>query len=209
MSTKHKALKAVPHTAVDEHAAVASDAPASAPLAATVAQPEPASAHAEASPWANPETWITVSFVIFLALFAKFVWPKIGAMLDGRAAKIRDQLEQANRLRNEAQLLLASYQKAQAELLKEAHSILATAQKDADALRANAETELQHALERRSQQAQEKIARAEAEAITHIRTQIVDAATVKARDILAQQADSATDEAAVSNAIRMIEQQVH
>jgi len=77
----------------------------------------------------NAYTWITLSFVIFVAIFLRFVWPAIAKGLDGRSETIRLQLEQATRLRNEAQALLATYQEQQHALLKDAEEIIANAKK--------------------------------------------------------------------------------
>ena len=102
----------------------------------------------------NPETWIIFAFTAFVLLAAKFLWPMIAKGLDARAATIRDQLEQANRLRAEAEALLIATQKKQAEMLKEAESIITTAQHDAVIIRARAGDDLKLALDHRTQQAQ-------------------------------------------------------
>ncbi|MES2983846.1 MAG: F0F1 ATP synthase subunit B [Pseudomonadota bacterium] len=165
---------------------------------------------AEHAAWLHSaDTWIAVSFVLFIALFVKFALPKINASLDDRANKIRDQLEQAARLRAEAQALLASYQQQQQEAMKEAESIIASAQRDAADMRTRAVDELKTALDRRSQQAQEKIARAEVEAIEQIRKTIITTATESAREIVATQLQSQTDDQAVTRALAAIERQIH
>ncbi len=159
--------------------------------------------------WTNPENWIVVAFVIFIALSIRYLVPMINKGLDKRAETIRDQLEQASRLRAEAQALLATYQQEQQALLKQAEEIVANAKKDAATMRETAATELKAALERRQQQAQEKIARAESDAVAEIRTRIIESATDIARTMLAEQAQSGSDDAAVARAIATIEQQVH
>lgn len=157
----------------------------------------------------NPETWIIVGFVIFIAIFARFVLPIIIRGLDSRAATIRDQLEQASRLRAEAQLLLVAHQKQQEAMLKEAESIVATAQADAVQIRALAAEDLKQALDRRTSQAHEKITRAEMEAVAHIRSRIIAMATDNARLMLAERASGTQDELAISSAIAAIETQIH
>jgi len=157
----------------------------------------------------DPETWITTAFVIFVILAVKFLVPLIGKGLDGRANTIRDQLEQASRLRAEAEALLATYKTQQEAMLKEAEAIVAGAKTDAANLRARAAEELTAALERRTQQAHDKIARAEREAISQIRTHIVEQATANARDIIATHLESAHEDPAVANAIAAIERQIH
>ena len=181
-------------------------------VAETAAPAASEAAHAAASHEGllqNPVTWIALSFLIFVALFVKFVLPMINKGLDARADKIRDQLEQATRLRAEAQALLATYQAQQQEMLKEAETIVATAQKDAAAMRDRAAEDLKQAIDRRTQQAQEKIARAEVDAINQIRARIIDTATESARTMIAQQMQGAQEEQAIANALAAIEQQIH
>ena len=157
----------------------------------------------------DPASWVLVSFVVFMALVVRYLMPMLGKMLDGRAEKIRDQLEQATRLREQAQALLATYKAEQEALLKEAEHIIAAAKEDAAALRANAAEELKTALDRRAQQAKEKIARAEAEAISSIRERIITTASDKARDLLANHVSTETEADALARALSAIEQQVH
>jgi F-type H+-transporting ATPase subunit b len=157
----------------------------------------------------NPEIWVAGSFVVFLALALRYLVPMMGHMLDTRAEKIRDQLEQASRLRAEAAALLASYQHQHEEKLKEAENMIVQAQKDAAALRAQAEQDLKTALDRRQQQAEEKIARAETDAIAQIRLRMIDIASEAARQIITTQLQSQKDDPAVAHALSAIEQQIH
>ena len=157
----------------------------------------------------NPEVWVAIGFTIFVVLAAKYLAPIITKGLDGRADKIRDQLEQASRLRAEAEALLATYKAQQEATLKEAEVIVATAKKDAENLRHRAVEDLKLALDRRAQQAQEKIARAESDAIAEIRTQLIDGATNAARGIIVEQLSSAKEDPAVAQALSAIERQLH
>lgn len=157
----------------------------------------------------NPETWIIFAFTAFMLLAAKYLWPMIAKGLDARATTIRDQLEQASRLRAEAESLLIATQKKQAEMLKEAENIITTAQQDAAVIRARAAEDLKLALDHRTQQAQEKISRAEAEAIQHIRERIIDSATNTARELISTRLQGVAEDPAIAKAIRAIEQQVH
>lgn len=157
----------------------------------------------------NPETWITVAFVIFVGLVAKFLVPVIGKGLDGRADKIRDQLEQASRLRAEAAALLATYQDQHEQKLKEAEHLLAQTQKDVIALREQATQDLKVALDRRRQQAEEKIKRAETDAIAEIRLKMIEIATEAARQTISTQLQGQKEDPAVAKALAAIEQQIH
>ena len=157
----------------------------------------------------NPETWLIVAFVIFIAIFAKFVFPMIAKALDKRADDIRFQLEQATRLRAQAEALLATYEAERTAKLQEAEEILASAKRDAEALRVRANADLTQSLDRRSQQAVEKIERAEQEAVSFIRTQMVDVATQAVRNIVRNELDGNAEDQSISRAIKAIESQIH
>ena len=157
----------------------------------------------------DPATWVFVAFILFMALIVRYLLPMITKGLDGRADKIRDQLEQASRLRAEAEALLASYQREQQRLLKEAEAVIETAMKDAAFLRETAAEELKLALDRRAEQAKDKIARAETEAVNTIRARIIETATERARVMLTQQVTAESESTIIAQAITTIERQVH
>lgn len=183
--------------------AVHSDSGQAVEATATVASAE----HAPAAPSLLKEdaTWIGLAFLITVVLIVKYLMPMINKGLDGRADKIRDQLEQAKRLRAEAQELLKTYQSEQAAKLKEAEEILATAKQDAAHLRAHAAEELKQALARRTQQAKEKIARAEAEAVTQVRREIVETASRMAHEMLTVHMGGKGEDPTISRAVTAIE----
>lgn len=176
---------------------------------AMVSEHTEVSGHASEAWYQDPATWVSVAFLLFMILAIKYIFPVVAKGLDGRTNKIRDQLEQASRLRAEAEALLATYKRQQEEKLKEAESIIAAAQRDAAALRVSAAEELNAAIERRSQQAQEKIARAELDAVAHIRTQIIEMATAAARTSIAQQLQGQSEDPAVARALAAITRQIH
>lgn len=171
------------------------------------------SAHLAATGWdallQNPMTWLGVSFLLFLVVFIKVALPKINAGLDARSAKIRDQLEQASRLRAEAEALLASYQSEREEKAKEAESIVTAAKAEAAEIRTRAEAELKLLVERRSQQALDKIARAETEATSTIRNQMIDIATAAASELIRSSLEkNPGNDNSIANAIKAIESQI-
>jgi len=131
------------------------------------------------------EFWVAVSFVIFLALVWKKASAAIGTLLDGRAEKIRAELDEAERLHKDAQALLNSYQRRQADALKDAEAVLAHAREEAARLRAQAGTDLEASLKRREAQAMDRIAQAEAAAVSEVRNLTVDVAIGASRRILA------------------------
>lgn len=162
-----------------------------------------------AHPWYHEtDVWIAVAFFLFLLVAMKYVLPPITKGLDARGAKIRDQLEQANRLKAEAEALLDQYKAEQAKKLAEAESILEAARRDAENIRTRAADDLKQSLARRTAQAEEKIARAEADAVAALRRQMVEAATESARAMLIEKVTSEAADPALARAFRAIETQL-
>lgn len=157
----------------------------------------------------NPVTWIGVAFFIFMAGFCKYALPFILRSLDNRSVQIRDELNEAIRLREEAQAILADYQQRQQKMLAEAESMLAHAEKEATTLIADAEKELRVTIERRTRLAHEKIERAEADAIAQVQANMVDIAISAARTVIEEQLEKEGDEAQISQALKGLERIVH
>lgn len=134
---------------------------------------------------ATPEFWVFVSFVLFMGLLAYYkVFQAIGKALDDRALAIKKELDDARQLREEAQELLADYKRKSLEAEEEAKSIIEQAKREAEALAAETRKSLADQLERRSRMAEEKIARAEAQALGEVRSTAVDVALAAAERIL-------------------------
>lgn len=125
----------------------------------------------------TPEFWVAVSFVGFIAVLLYYGVPgKIGAFLDQRAEQIRAELEEARRLRDEAQAILADYERKQRDAEKEAEDIVRLARTEAEAMAEETRRNLTESLERRARLAEEKIARAEEQALAEVRSAAVDVA---------------------------------
>lgn len=135
---------------------------------------------------AHPEFWVLISFIGFIAMMMYFGVPgMIAKALDARADAIRKELDDARKLREEAQQLLADYQKKSKEAEDEAKSIIDSARREAEALAAETRKSLAEQVARRSKMAEEKIARAEAQALAEVRGSAIDAAMAAAEKILA------------------------
>src|SRR5437868_12911086 len=111
-----------------------------------------------------PTTWVALSFILFLALLSKPIARAIGRALDERSARIGKELEEAMRLKQEAEKVLAQYHQRQRECMQEAELILKQTREDAARMREEAEIALKIALKRRTDTAIEKIAQAETKA---------------------------------------------
>jgi len=157
----------------------------------------------------NPETWVAVGFLLLVALAIYFKVPAMVAKaLDARAARIKDELDEARRLREEAQALLAEYQRKQHEATREADGIIAQAREDAEAFARESAAKLAVSLERRRRQAEEKIARAEAEAIQDVRRRAADIAVAAAGRLLAGELPPAKAKSLVDDGIKAVREQL-
>lgn len=151
------------------------------------------------------EFWVAVSFVGFLAILVYYKVPAlIAKALDERAAAIRKELDEARRLRDEAQNLLNDYQKKYRNAGLEAESIIEQARGEAEAYAKETRASLAESLERRTRQAEEKIARAEAQAVDEVRAAAVDTALAAAERILREKASGAAGAALIDDSIRSL-----
>ncbi len=149
----------------------------------------------------DPEFWVALVFVGVVALFYRPAMNAVGTNLDARAAKIRAQIEEARKLREEAQALLAEYQRKQREAMAEAEKIIAAARAEASRLKADAEKDLELALQRRQQQALERIAQTEAQAVAQVRNTAIDVALAAAEKLIQGGLDQGKKQALADKAI--------
>lgn len=153
----------------------------------------------------EPEFWVAVGFVLVIGLLLYVGAPKmIGGMLDDRAATIKGELDEARRLREEAQALLASFQQKAAGAEREAEAIVTEARAEAERFKAESNAALALQIERRAQVAQDKIAQAEAAAMAEIRHLAADAAAAAAERLIAARLDEARAATLISDAIKAL-----
>ncbi len=158
----------------------------------------------------DAEFWVAVSFFGFIAVAFYYKLPgMITKALDERAAKIRNELEEAQRLREEARTLLAEYQRKQRDAVKEAEEIVAHAKIDAERYAAEAARDLESALARRAGMAETRIAQAEAQAVKDVRAAAVDLAIGAARRLLADELAGERGDKLVDDAISELKTKMH
>jgi F-type H+-transporting ATPase subunit b len=154
---------------------------------------------------AMAEFWVAVAFVAFLLILAYYKVPAlIAKALDDRADAIRKELDEARRLREEAQSLLADYQRKHRNAGQEAEAIVEQARREAEAFSAETRKALAETVERRRRQAEEKIARAEAQAVEDVRAAAVDMAIAAAERILREKAAGPGGASLIDESIRTI-----
>ena len=133
------------------------------------------------------EFWVAVGFVIFAGVLVYVGVPKlITGSLDDRAKRIQAELDEARRLKDEAQALLADYQRRQQQAEGEAQAIIASARAEAERTAAEAKTKMEEFIARRTKMAETKIAQAEAQAVADVRAAAAEAAVTAAEKILTQ-----------------------
>ena len=157
----------------------------------------------------DPEIWVAVAFIIFVALTAKPIGRAIAKGLDGRAAKIKAQLDEARALRDEAERLLAEHQRKQIAAVKEAEAIIAHAREEAERIRREAAANLEAAFARREKMAMDKIAQAEAQAVADVRNQAVDIAMAAAAKLLKEGIDGGKGDELIDAAIKELDRKLH
>jgi len=136
---------------------------------------------------AEAETWVAVAFVIFVAVMVYYgVHNLIVNALDQRTGRIRAELDEARRIKEEAQALLAEYRRKQQTAEREAAEIVAGAKAEAERLAVEAKTRMDEFVARRTRMAETKIAQAEAQALADVRAAAADAAVAAAEKILTQ-----------------------
>lgn len=153
--------------------------------------------------------WVAVAFVLFMALM---VWKAFGPALrslDRRAQRIRDELDEAQRLREDAQHLLAEYKRKLRDAEKEAEEMQAHAREEAERLRRDGEANLEAALTRREQQAKDRIAQAEQQAVAQVRALAAEVAIAATRDLLVRNVDKKTANALIDEAVKEIPKRMH
>jgi F-type H+-transporting ATPase subunit b len=149
------------------------------------------------------EFWVAIAFGAFVLILLYYRVPAlIAKSLDDRSEAIRKELDEARRLREEAQNLLADYQKKHRNVGEEADSILQLARSEAEAFARETRASLNDMLERRTRQAEDKIARAEAQAVDEVRAAAIELAVAAAEKILREKASGAGGVSLIDQSIR-------
>jgi F-type H+-transporting ATPase subunit b len=151
----------------------------------------------------DPGGWVAIAM---LAVFALLIWKKvpgaIGRALDSKIALIRNQLAEAEGLRKEAEALKAEYEKKARSIDKDRDALIERAKHEAEDIDAQAKSEAEALIERRTRMAEDKIAAEERSAVEQLRAAAADAATKAAARLIAERHDAATDARLVDRAIK-------
>jgi F-type H+-transporting ATPase subunit b len=154
---------------------------------------------------AQATLWVFLGFVVFLGILLYLKIPaKLAEALDARSAKIKSDLDDARRLREEAQALLAEYQRRRTAAEREAEEIVTQARREAVALGEEARARLEDYVARRTRAVEQRIAQAETQAVAEVRNRAIDVAAAAASRLVAEQAKGATGEQLLQRSIQAV-----
>jgi len=157
----------------------------------------------------DPTFWVAIAFVVFVGLVVWKAGSAITGALDSRADKISNDLDEAERLRTEAQDLLADYQKRQREAAKEAETILADAKAEAERMLTQGKARMEDQLKRREKLAMDRISQAESNALAEVKAHAIEIAISAARDVIAESATGDTADKLINDAVKALPGKLH
>ncbi|SFS00086.1 F0F1 ATP synthase subunit B [Yoonia litorea] len=158
----------------------------------------------------NTDFVVSIAFLIFIGILLYFKVPTlVTGMLDKRAEGIKSELDEAKALREEAQALLASYERKQKEVQEQADRIVASAKEEASNAAAAAKDDIAKSITRRLAAAEEQIASAEANAVKEVRDQAIAVAVAAAKEVLAKQMDAKSAGAMIDASIETVGEKLH
>jgi F-type H+-transporting ATPase subunit b len=157
--------------------------------------------HQEAGFFAEPSSWVLIAFVLFFVLFGRKLWGALAGLLDARAMTVKAELEEAARLRREAEAMLRDAEKQRTEALAEAKTLIDGARTEAGRVAAATAAEAEAAAKRREQMALDRIAAAEKAAVEEVRLAAAEVATAAARQVISEGLTAEADARLVDQAI--------
>jgi len=159
--------------------------------------------------YADPTFWVAMAFIVVVGLAIRPVLRAVTAGLDSRAEGIKSKLDEARRLREDAQALLAEYQRKQRDALQEAEGIVAHARSEAERMKKEAKAQLEASVKRREQQAQQRIEQAEQQAIAQVRNLAVDIAMQATAKVISERMTAEKANALIDESIQILPEKLH
>ena len=159
---------------------------------------------------ANTDFVVLIAFLLFIGVLVYLkVPPLLGGLLDKRAEGIRSELDEARALREEAQALLASYERKQKDVQEQADRIVANAREEAARAAEQAKADIRSSVERRLAAAEDQLSSAEAAAVKTVRDRAISVAVGAARDTISGQISSQKSNSLIDEAIKTVEAKLH
>ena len=158
----------------------------------------------------NTDFIVLIAFLVFIGVLVYFKVPGLlMGLLDKRAETIKSELDEAKALREEAQTILASYERKQKEVAEQSERIIANARKEAEAAAEQAKIDLKASIERRLAAAEDQIASAEAAAVKQVRDRAISVAIAAAADVVASKTSATDQNKLVDEAIAEVQAKLH
>jgi len=149
----------------------------------------------------EPRFWSAVAFVLFFVIFGRKVWAPLAAGLDGRAARIRADLDEAGRLRREAEQMLEDATREREQALIEAKAMIEHSRIEAERIATQAKADAEATALRREEMARQRISASERAAVREVRQAAVEIATDAARTAIAETLDTSLRDALIDKAL--------
>ena len=160
--------------------------------------------HHDGGFFSHAHTWVLISFILFVVILGPKLWKVLAGMLDDRGAKVRAELEEATRLRQEAETMLRDAETRRAEALREAQALIEGAKTEAGRVATAAAAEAEALARRREQMAIDRIAAAEKAAVDEVRLTAAEVATAAARQVIAEGLSAEADARLIDHAIAQL-----
>ena len=158
----------------------------------------------------NTDIVVGIGFLIFVGVLVYYRVPGLlTRRLDSRAERIRTDLEEARALREEAQSLLASYERKQKEVAQQAEDIVAAARHEAEAAAENAKADIRRSVARRMQTATEQIDAAEQAAVREIKDRAIAVSVAAAGDVIRERMSDSKADQLIDGAIDEVGKRLH
>ena len=158
----------------------------------------------------EPETWVAIAFIILMGLFGYLgVHHTVLKALDNRSARIKGELDDARRLKEEAAKVLEEYKARRASAEREAEDIITTARTEAERIATEAKAKLEDFVARRTRTAENKIALAEAQALADVRAAAAEAAVAAAANIMSQSVKGQVADELLAKGIAEVKQKLN
>ena len=158
----------------------------------------------------NTDFIVLIAFLVFVAFLVYMKVPgMLMGMLDKRADGIRAELDEARKLREDAQAVLASYERKSREAEEQAKRIVETARRDAEEAAEQAKVDLRASVERRIKGAEDRIASAEAAAVKAVRDRAIQVATAAAAEVIGERMDGGRRDQLIDQSIETVSAKLH
>jgi F-type H+-transporting ATPase subunit b len=151
--------------------------------------------------WDDPKTWVAASFFIFFILFGSKIWAALSGILDKRAEQVRTELAEAQKLRTEAEAMLADAKKRREQAMADAKALMDGARAQAQQLAVTAAAEAEASAARRERMAVDRIATAEKAAVDEVRSIAAEVAATAAEKVIRESLTPEAGGALVDRAI--------